>query len=64
MKRNLLFNFSFLLILAMTYGGIAQVPGPARPPDVPFVPTPPEVVEAMLEAAAVTKKDVLYDLGS
>jgi ribosomal protein L11 methylase PrmA len=28
------------------------------------VPTPPEVVEAMLKLANVTKNDVLYDLGS
>ena len=30
----------------------------------PFVPTPERVVEQMLEAAAVTKDDVVYDLGS
>ncbi len=28
-----------------------------------FVPTPPEVVEKMLELAQVTKDDILYDLG-
>ncbi len=32
-------------------------------PDVIYVPTPPEVVEKMLELAKVTKKDVVYDLG-
>ena len=31
--------------------------------DVPYVPTPPEVVEAMLAMAEVNKDDVLYDLG-
>jgi SAM-dependent methyltransferase len=31
--------------------------------DVPYVPTPPEVVEKMLELAQVGAKDVLYDLG-
>jgi Methyltransferase domain len=31
---------------------------------VPYVPTPPEVVERMLELAQVKKADVLYDLGS
>src|SRR5919107_5696745 len=31
---------------------------------VPYVPTPPEVVERMLELAQVKKGDVLYDLGS
>ena len=36
----------------------------ARTPDVPFVPTPQPVVEAMLKLADVKKGDVLYDLGS
>lgn len=31
--------------------------------DVPYVPTPPEVVEAMLAMAEVSKDDFLYDLG-
>jgi len=31
--------------------------------DVPYVPTPPEVVEAMLDLAGVTGDDVVYDLG-
>ena len=35
-----------------------------RAPDVVFVPTPQEVVEAMLKVARVGKGDVLYDLGS
>jgi predicted RNA methylase len=37
---------------------------PARPPDTPFMPTPPAVVEAMLKLARVTSDDVVYDLGS
>ena len=36
---------------------------PAHEPDVVFVPTPPEVVDKMLELAAVKKDDVVYDLG-
>lgn len=32
--------------------------------EVPFVPTPHDVVEAMLDLANVTSKDVVYDLGS
>ena len=32
--------------------------------DVPYVPTPQVVVDKMLEVAAVTKGDVVYDLGS
>jgi len=38
--------------------------GQLRSPDVIFVPTPQEVVDAMLEVAKVTKNDVVYDLGS
>jgi cyclopropane fatty-acyl-phospholipid synthase-like methyltransferase len=35
-----------------------------RPPDVRYVPTPQNIVEAMLELAHVTAADVVYDLGS
>lgn len=36
-----------------------------RPPlDVPYVPTPPEVVDRMLEMAAVRQDDFVIDLGS
>lgn len=35
-----------------------------RPPDVKYVPTPQNIVEAMLEMAHVTPSDVVYDLGS
>jgi hypothetical protein len=35
-----------------------------RAPDVIFLPTPPEVVAAMLKVARVGKGDVIYDLGS
>lgn len=31
--------------------------------DVPYVPTPPDVVNGMLDLASVSKSDVLYDLG-
>jgi precorrin-6B methylase 2 len=37
---------------------------PLRSPDVIFVPTPPEVVAAMLKVAKVGKGDIVYDLGS
>ena len=37
---------------------------PTRRPDVIYVPTPEEVVEAMLQVAKVTKNDVVYDLGT
>ena len=39
-------------------------PAPLRSPDVIFVPTPQEVVDAMLKLAKVGANDVVYDLGS
>jgi cyclopropane fatty-acyl-phospholipid synthase-like methyltransferase len=45
-------------ILAMPCGiAIAQ-------DTIPFVPSPPHVVERMLEVAEIKKGDVLYDMGS
>jgi len=41
----------------------AQTAPPRRPPDVPFVPTPNQVVDGMLKLADVTKTDTVYDLG-
>ena len=35
----------------------------ARPLDVPYVPTPVPVVDAMLDLAKVGKSDIVYDLG-
>lgn len=35
----------------------------ARPLDVPYVPTPMPVVDAMLDLAKVAKSDSVYDLG-
>lgn len=37
---------------------------PRRQPDVHFLPTPNEVVDAMLQLAGVGPNDVVYDLGS
>jgi SAM-dependent methyltransferase len=45
---------------AMFTPAIAQRPGVP----VPYVPTPPEVVAAMLDVARVDSTDVVYDLGS
>jgi len=42
----------------------ATAQGALRSPDVIFVPTPYEVVDAMLTVAKVGRGDVLYDLGS
>ncbi len=41
----------------------AQQTGNLREPDVIFVPTPQNVVDAMLKLAGVHSGDVLYDLG-
>ena len=41
----------------------AQSSQPARLPDVPYVPTSPEGVQAMLKLADVKKTDIVYDLG-
>jgi cyclopropane fatty-acyl-phospholipid synthase-like methyltransferase len=42
-----------------------RAPGrPKKKPDAVFVPTPMDVVQKMLEVAAVKKRDVVYDLGS
>jgi predicted RNA methylase len=45
-------------------GQAAPAQAPTRTPDVIFVPTPQEVVDAMLKMAKVGPNDVIYDLGS
>ena len=52
-----------LALLAAPAWAFSQQANPLRTPDVIYVPTPQEVVEAMLEVAEVKKGDVLYDLG-
>jgi len=61
-----------LIVLVLAGFAAASVPPPAavqelswvqRGYDVPFVPTPMEVVEAMLRLADLKAGDVLYDLG-
>lgn len=51
-------------LLVWSAPGSAQQAGALREPDVIYVPTPQEVVDAMLRMANVTSKDVVYDLGS
>jgi SAM-dependent methyltransferase len=46
----------------------APAPGPSEAggeqvPDIEYVPTPQSVVDKLLEAAKLTKNDVVYDLG-
>jgi SAM-dependent methyltransferase len=51
--------------LAVSTGAVARIAdAQTRVPDVRFVATPQEVVDAMLTAARVTSADIVYDLGS
>jgi ubiquinone/menaquinone biosynthesis C-methylase UbiE len=52
----------FALSLFLT-GILALQAQETRYPDVPFVPSPQEVVEAMLKLGDAHKGDILYDLG-
>ncbi len=53
-----------LLVLSLLPAAAsAQQAGKLRAPDVIFVPTPQEVVDAMLKLGEVHTGDVLYDLG-
>ncbi len=65
-----MFRFALQLSLTLFLGvptlAVGQAPAAKRPdaPQLaPYVPTPQEVVERMLVLAAVTKDDVLIDLG-
>jgi ribosomal protein L11 methylase PrmA len=68
MSRSRVFLVSacaMLFVSAIVSGQPApQASAPARTPDVIFVPTPQEVVDAMLKLANVGPRDVIYDLGS
>jgi cyclopropane fatty-acyl-phospholipid synthase-like methyltransferase len=50
--------------VAFAYAQAQAPPLGRKAPDVFYVPTPPAVVDAMLELAHVTASDVVYDLGS
>ena len=50
-----------LLLIAVSLG--AQQPAAKKDLDVPYEPSSPAIVAAMLELAKVTKRDVVYDLG-
>ena len=55
---------SALAITALTTALAAPVAGQVKGLDIHYVPTPPEVVDAMLSLGRVTASDVVYDLGS
>lgn len=64
-----LFAFAFLTmtyalaLVSMAPGAAVAADGPAKPLDVPYVPTPQIVVDKMLSMANVGKNDIVYDLG-
>jgi cyclopropane fatty-acyl-phospholipid synthase-like methyltransferase len=55
---------ALVLLLAGAGGQTTSAQAPARRPDVRYLPTPQNVVEAMLDLAHVTSSDIVYDLGS
>ena len=57
-------SLGLALVLGLLTGAAsAQQAGKLRAPDVIFVPTPQDVVDAMLKLAGVHSGDLLYDLG-
>jgi SAM-dependent methyltransferase len=69
-KRAVLGSVAIALFLASFHRpatvAIAQTTPPKRPDAphlAPYVPTPQEVVDRMLQLASVSKGDVVYDLG-
>jgi predicted RNA methylase len=63
-SRTLASFVAAVAVLIAPVAASAQQPQALRSPDVIFVPTPQEVVDAMLKVAKVTQNDVIYDLGS
>jgi ubiquinone/menaquinone biosynthesis C-methylase UbiE len=53
-----------LVAIATISIAAALVYAQQKSPDVPYVPTPQTVVDEMLKIAAVSKDDIVYDLGS
>jgi SAM-dependent methyltransferase len=62
-RRTALTALTAVMAAALAAPAAAQFKAP-RQPDVRYVPTPQNVVDAMLEMARVTSSDVVYDLGS
>ena len=52
-----------MVAVLFVYCAVAQNRQPIHEPDVPYVPTPQEVVDEMLKLANIQKGDILYDLG-
>jgi SAM-dependent methyltransferase len=62
--RRGVFGWLLAILAALGLTLVAQAQTAARPLDVPFVPTPEDVVVGMLRLANVKRSDVVYDLGS
>jgi SAM-dependent methyltransferase len=64
MQKRLVTLVAILALSTSALFAQATAQRPTREPDVIYVPTPQEVVDAMLKLAKVTSADVVYDLGS
>src|SRR5262245_9349559 len=65
MKRFVQFRFAAItLVLTLSVAQNVFLAQAQEGKIVPYVPTPQDVVERMLELAQVKKGDVVYDLGS
>ena len=64
MSRRFLLSVLLLTVLVVPAAAQPAAQAPLRTPDVIFVPTPQEVVDAMLKLAKVGPNDIVYDLGS
>lgn len=60
MQRLILFMALFFVLPSIA---AAQLPLQAQHNLAPYVPTPQQIVDKMLELAQVTSKDIVYDLG-
>lgn len=56
-------GFVLLVPIAFISIAAAQNKQPARAPDVPYLPTTEQAVQAMLKLAGVKSGDIVYDLG-
>ena len=57
--------YPIIIGIFMLSGSPSQLDSQPRDPDLaPYIPTPQEVVNRMLELAEVTTTDIVYDLGS
>jgi cyclopropane fatty-acyl-phospholipid synthase-like methyltransferase len=55
-------RFAFSALISLVLAVLASAADPQE--EIPFVPSPIEVVDRMLQMAEVRKGDVVYDLGS